>query len=124
MNITHLSRFRALAQSLRRPGDGRWSLLWRIRDAIETERMAAAKALSPVKQGNQAFGDDGQSGRNWVLFRNVHPRLVRAWLVLNGWERADVSSDHDCSGQFFARTPWVRVSGSRVLVTQSWGYDV
>ncbi len=124
MNVSQLARYRALIPSLRKPDDRGYMLYWRVKAHIEAELHKAAAALVPVKQGHKSYSDTGESGCNWVLFRNVSPRLVRAWLEVNGWEQADVSGSHDCTGELYRRAPWVRQVGSRVLVTQSWGYDV
>lgn len=124
MNISQLARIRALVPSLRRVGDGRYSLFWRIRNLVQLERRSVAAHLVPVAKGKRAYGDDGTSGLNWVLFRNTHPRIVSEWLEMNGWDSREIHSAYDCTGQYFARNPSIRASGNRVLVTQSWGYDI
>ena len=45
------------------------------------------------------------------------------WAGLD-WQGVNISSEYDCTGQYFSRPPVVRKSNSRVLITQSWGIDL
>lgn len=72
----------------------------------------------------RATQDEAESGLKWAYFLNTTLDEVNAWLRANEWGEVRINSPYDCTGQFFARSPYVEQIGNRILVKQSWGYDV
>ena len=93
---------------------------------LAREAWALAYLPTPKAQGVRRYGkSDMDGGLSWVVFSGCTLADVEAWLVANRWESRDVRGSHDCTGEYFARSPWVRAFGrSSFLVTLSWGYDV
>ena len=75
------------------------------------------------RRAARAEQNDSDSGLTWALFVGVSDAQVERFMEENMPE-VRVTAEHDCSGQFFARNPYMWRVGKRVLVRQSWGYDL
>lgn len=64
------------------------------------------------------------SGVNWAYFVNANVEQVEAWLKINHWHRIRVNSAYDCTGHYYSGEPCITQQGRRILVKQSWGYDL
>ncbi len=80
-----------------------------------------------LKKGTRYHSDNGESGVSyWVFKGSVPDAEIFEYLEAVGVEPEGfhANSMYDCTGKLCANSVSLVRKGSRVLVTQLWGYDV
>ena len=73
----------------------------------------------------RARAEQSDSGLAWAVFpASTPPAELRDWIAEH-MPRVRTHSEHDCSGRYFSGGGSIaRQTATRLLVTQSWGYDI
>ena len=78
-------------------------------------------ANTPIKSGVSYTDNDKTSGQSWWLLKST----ANIQHFLDEHPEVGTGSEHDCSGRYFARSPWVKRAGkNKILVVQQWGTDI
>ena len=64
------------------------------------------------------------SGISWVYFVGESIERIQDWMESNGFAEVRIDNDYDCTGEYFAREPYIQTDGLRTLVTLHWGTDI
>lgn len=73
----------------------------------------------------EAAAMESDSGVNWALFpKGTSDEAIDLWLEAQGWAERRINSAYDCSGEYFAGSPWLQDCGLGVLARVSWGRDI
>ena len=71
-----------------------------------------------------ARAEESDSGVHWCVLPGTTSEEAVTGFLARFMQPVRINSAHDCTGRYFADGVIVRRHAQRILITQSWGYDV